>query len=211
MLEYIQLLVHDRIFPSDEKQRVAIVHRAHLIRCHKLAAYCLIVDAHGAVAPFCLSAGLHLDGLLAEHFTDVLVRALLVAAEVEHGIRVTQQALPLIFIKGLQSGNILQNDRRHDIAAAHGRLYLAKLVGQGHVAKLIHHQTDGDRQATLMQLVRAVVERLEGAGVEHSHKERKGAVVIGNYAKDSLFPLAQQMKLQLIMRCNAVDLRQDKS
>ena len=58
----------------------------------------------------------------------------------------------------------------HDVAGAHGGLELAKVIRQGDVAELVHHQADRDGQGPLVYLVGLVVEGLKGAGVEHPHQ-----------------------------------------
>ena len=48
------------------------------------------------------------DGLLAQQLGHILVGALLVAAQVEEGVRIADNPLPVVFEQGLQLGDILQ-------------------------------------------------------------------------------------------------------
>ena len=63
--------------------------------------------AVGAVAPLALAAGAGLDGLLPQKLGNVLMRALLVPAQVDKAVRVPDDALPVVLKKSLQLGDIL--------------------------------------------------------------------------------------------------------
>ena len=112
--------------------------------------------------------------------------ALLVPAQIDQCVRVTHQALPIVFEQGFEGGNVLQDDGGHDIAGAHGGLELAKIVRQGDVAELVHHQPDWNRQRPLVYLVRLIVEGLKRASVEHTYEVVEGAVIVGDNGKDTV-------------------------
>ena len=48
--------------------------------------------------------------------------ALLIAAEIDHGVGVADNAFPVVFEQGLELGDVLQDDGRHDVSGAHGGL-----------------------------------------------------------------------------------------
>ena len=88
---------------------------------------------------------------------------------------------------------------------------LAKVVRQGDVAELVHHQADRDGQGSLVYLVGLVVEGLKGAGVEHPHQVIKRAVVVGDDGEHGLLALPHEAQLHIVPRSDAGDLRQDES
>lgn len=104
----------------------------------------------------------------------------------------------------------MQDDGGHDVAGAHGGLQFAEVVRQGHVAKLVHHQTDGDWQRPLVYLVRLIVEGLKGAGVEHTYKVVKCAVIVRDDGKDGLFAVPHLSQFHIVPAGDAYDLREDK-
>ena len=104
----------------------------------------------------------------------------------------------------------MQDNRGHDVAGAHGSLELAKVVRQGDIAELVHHQPDGDRQRPLMYLVRLIVKRLERTGVEHPYKVVERAVVIRYDGENGLLAVAHQAQLHIVLAGDAHDLRDNK-
>lgn len=148
--------------------------------------------------------------LLSQHFGNVFVRALLVSTEIDQRIRVAHQPLPIVFEQGFQGGDILQDDGGHDVAGAHGGLELAKIVRQGDVAELVHHQPDRDGQRPLVYLVRLIVEGLKRAGVEHTHEVVECAVIVGDDGKDGLLAVPHHAQLHIVPAGDADDLRQDE-
>ena len=59
-----------------------------------------------------LPVGVGVDGFLAQQLRHILVRALLVAAEIEELIAVTHDGFPLLFKQGFELGKVL-NDNAH--------------------------------------------------------------------------------------------------
>ena len=104
----------------------------------------------------------------------------------------------------------MQDDGGHDVAGAHGGLELAKIVRQGDVAELVHHQPDRDWQRPLVYFVRLIVEGLKRAGVEHPYKVVECAVIIGDDGKDSLLAVPHQTQLHIVPVGDAHDLRDDE-
>ena len=89
-------------------------------------------------------------------------------------------------------------------------MQLAEVIGQGHVAELVHHKPDGDGQAALVNLVRLIVEGLKSAGVGHTHQVVKRPIVIGDHGEHGLFSVAHHIQLHIVPAGNAHDLRQDE-
>ncbi len=123
---------------------------------------------------------------------------LLIPAQIEGRVRIAQQALPFILEQGLEGGNVLEHDGGHDVAGAHGGLELSKVIRQGHIAKLVHHQADRNGQGALVYLVSLVVEGLKGTGVEHTHQIVKGAVVVRDDGEHGLFALPHKAQLHIV-------------
>ena len=64
------------------------------------------------------------------------------------------------------------------------------------------------RQHPVVDLVRAVIERLERLGVQQTHEEVKRAVVVGNHRVERTLLLAQRVEIYIVMVRNGLDLRQ---
>ena len=150
------------------------------------------------------------QGLLAQQLGDVFVGGLLISTQIDQCVGVAQQALPIVFEQGLEGGDVLQDYGGHDVAGAHGSLQLSKIVRQGHVAELVHHQTDRDRQSPLVYFVGLVVEGLKGAGIEHTHQIRKCGIVVRDDGEYRLLALSHSLQLHVIPGRNAGDLGQDE-
>ena len=209
VLHQIVFLVNDRPFPSDEHNGVFVIQKAHFIGGHKVAACLLEALRERSVASLALATGLGVNSFLAELFGNVLVRALLIAAEIDKGIGVADDTLPVVFEQGFELGNILQDDRGHDVAGTHGRLQAGITVWQGDVGKLVKHEAYRHGKAAHVYLVRLVVQLLKCLGVEHTHKEIEAHVVaVRDDAEDSLFAFSQLGKLQIVLVGNVLDLPQ---
>ena len=102
--------------PPHQDKGIAVVQQPHFVRGEQLPARLLEVLGVGAVAPPALAGGAGLDGLLAQQFGHILVGALLVAAQVDKGVGVADDALPRVLEKFFQLGDVLQNDSSHDIS-----------------------------------------------------------------------------------------------
>lgn len=150
------------------------------------------------------------QSLLSQHFGNVFVGTLLISTQIDQCVRVAHQALPIVLEQSFQSGDILQDNGGHDVAGAHGSLELTKIVRQGDVAELVHHQPDRDGQRPLVYLVRLIVEGLKRAGVEHPHKVVECTVIIGDDGKDGLLAVPHQAQFHIVPRGDAHDLRDDE-
>ena len=209
MLHQIVFLVNDRPFPADEHNCVFVVQKADFIGSHKVAACLLEALRERSVAPLALAAGLGINGFLAELFGNVLVGALLVAAEIDKGISVADDALPVVFEQGFELGYVLQDDGGHDVAGSHGRLQAGVTVREGDVCKLVEHEAHRHGQTAHVNLVRLVVQLLKCLGVEHADKEIEAHVVaVRDDAENGLLAFSQLGKLQIVLVGNVLDLPQ---
>ena len=135
--------------------------------------------------------------------------ALLIATEIDKGIGVADDALPVAFEQGFELGYVLQDDRGHDVAGSHGRLQAGITVRQGDVCKLVEHQAYRHRQAAHVYLVRLVIQLLKCLGIEHTDKEIKAHVIaVRDYTENSLLAFSQLGKLQIILVGNVLYLSQ---
>ena len=139
------------------------------------------------------------------------MRGLLVAAEIDKGIRISDDALPCVLEQRLELRNVLQDDRCHDITGAHGRLEAFITVRQADVGKLVEHEAHGNGQRAAVYLVCLIVKLLKRLGVEHPDEEVQGYVVaVRDDAENGLLALAQLFQLQLVVRRDPLYLRQGK-
>ena len=151
------------------------------------------------------------QGLLAQQLGDILVSGGLIPTQINQCVGVAQKPLPVILEQGLEGGNVLEYNGGHDIAGAHGSLEFAKVIRQGDIAELVHHQADRDGQGSLVYLVGLIVQSLKGAGVEHTHQIVKCPVVIRDDGEHGLLTLPHEAQLHIVPRSDAGDLRQDES
>ena len=211
VLHQVVLLINDRALAPDEDHGLPVVQKPDFIRGHQLPARLLGALGKGAAAPLALAAGAGADGFLPQQLGDVLVGALLVAAQIHQGVSVADDALPVILEQGLQLGDVLQNDGGHDVPGTHGGLKPCVAIRQGHIGELIEHEPHRNRQRPLMHLVRLVIQLLKGLGVEHPHqKVQRVVVAVGDDAEDRLLPLPQPGQLQTVLTGDVLDLRQGK-
>ena len=124
---------------ADEQQRVCVVQQAHLVRGHQLAPRLLGVGGRAAVPPPALPVGLRVDGLLAQHLGDVLVRGGLIAAQVQQAVAVARYGLPGVLEQRLDLRKVLYDDGRGDLPAAHGGKAPLKVLRQRHIGKLVQY------------------------------------------------------------------------
>ena len=78
---------------------------------------------------------------------------LLITAEIQEVVAIAHDALPLLFKQSLELCKVLDDDADGDLAAAHGGQQLVKLIGQGDVRKLVHHEVNGNRERTSVYMV----------------------------------------------------------
>ena len=102
----------------------------------------LVADGTGAVGAAGHAAVAGVQGLLAQQLGDILVGGRLISAQIHQRVGVAQKPFPVILEQGLEGGNVLEYNGGHDVAGAHGGLELAKVIRQGDVAELVHHQAD---------------------------------------------------------------------
>ena len=71
--------------------------------------------AHGLAAAFLI------DRVLAQHFRDILMGALFVAAKVDGNVAVARDSLPAVFKEGFKLRQVLNDDVAGDFPRSHGR------------------------------------------------------------------------------------------
>ena len=86
---------------------------------------------------------------------------LLVAAHIQKFIAISHKALPLLFKKGLELGEVLDDDAHGDFTAPHGGKQFVKLVWQSDITELIHDKMDMDGEPAAVYHVRLIVQLLE--------------------------------------------------
>ena len=91
---------------------------------------------------------------------------LLVAAHIQKFIAISHKALPLLFKKGLELGEVLDDDAHGDFTAPHGGKQFVKLIRQRDIGELVHDEMHMDGQPAAVYHIRLIVELLEQLGVE---------------------------------------------
>lgn len=128
---------------------------------------------------------------------------LLVTAQVQKLVAVTHDALPLLLKQSLQLRKILNDDGDGNLAASHGGQELIKLIRQSDIGKLVHDKMHMHGQSAAVNGVGLIVELLKQLGVEHTHDEIEGTVVIGNYGEYRRFLFADLPQIHFIALGNA--------
>ena len=155
MVQQVVLFIHHRHFATDEQQGVSVIQHPHLRRIQQLPPGDLPVGGIVAAAPGAFSVGVHINGLLAEvGFRNHFVGAGFIAAQIQKLIAVAQDGFPLLFKQVLKLGDILNDDGHKHIPGTHGRQQLVKIIRQAHIGELVHEKVDGNRQRSLVFIVR---------------------------------------------------------
>lgn len=209
VLHQIVFLVDDRTLPTDNYNGVFVIQESDFIGSHEFPAGELGALTERSVAPFALAAGFSGDRFLAQLLRDILVRALLVAAEVNHRIGVADDALPVVFEQGFELRYVLQDDRGRDVAGSHGRLQAGVAVRQGDVGKFVEHEAHRHGQTAHVHLVRLVVQLLESLRIQEPYKAVERIVVaVGDHTENGLLSLAQPGQFQRVFIGDVLDLPQ---
>ena len=82
---------------------------------------------------------------------------LLIAAQVQEGIAVADNRLPLLFKQSLQLCHVLNDDRHRDLSASHGGQQLIELIREGYIGELVHEEMHMNRKPATVDLVSLVV------------------------------------------------------
>ena len=106
VLHQIVFLIYDRPFPSDEHNSVFVIQKSDFIGGHKLTACLLGTLRIRSVFALSLAARCGDDCLLAELLGDIFVGALLISAEIDHGVGVADNAFPVVFEQGFELGDV---------------------------------------------------------------------------------------------------------
>ena len=191
MLHQVVLFIDHWRLPAQQNNGITVVQHPHLVRGHKLPSGLLKILTVGAAAALALAACPNINGFLAQQLGNVLVGALLIAAQIDESIGIADDALPIVLEKRLQLADILQDDGGHDIPGTHGSLQPGVTVGERHIGKFVEEQTHRDGQAAAVNLIRLKVQFLKCLGIEHSHQEiEAGVVAVRDDTENSLLPLS---------------------
>ena len=137
------------------------------------------------------------------------MRGLLVSSKIDEAVCVSDNALPVVFEKGLELRYVLQDDGGHDVSGAHGGLESGVAVRQGHIGKLVEHETHGDGQRPLVDLVCLKVQLLERLGIKHTNEKVQAVVVaVRDDAENGLFAVAQLAQFHGVPGGDVLDLRE---
>ena len=127
----------------------------------------------------------------AQNFGQVFKSPVFIAAEVQQGIAVAHNALPIVLEQTFQLRDALQDDVAADIAAAAHRKDFFEIFGERHIGELVHHQTHMNRQGSFVGRIgiRQPEQLVKNLGVEHGNEEVVGFVIIRDDTEDH--PLLQ--------------------
>ena len=153
--------------------------------------------------------GLCIDGGLAQGLGDVLMGALLVAAQIEDGVRVAGDGFPGVLVQLLDLGHVLNDGAGGNVAGTHGGQFTS-VPWQRHSRKLIQYKVDVPGQRPMMDLVRAVIKRLKRLGIEQGHQEIEGVVIVRDHGVESAFLFSQGIEVHIVVVRDGPDLGQVK-
>ena len=123
---------------------------------------------------------------------------LLVAAQVQKFIAVAHNTFPLLLEQSFQLRKVLDDDGDGNLTASHGGQELIKLIRQSDIGKLVHDKMHMHGQSAAVNGVGLIVKLLKQLGIEHTHDEIEGAVVIRNYGEYRRFLFADLPQIHLI-------------
>lgn len=81
---------------------------------------------------------------LAQQLRHILMRALLVAAEIEELIAVTHDGFPLLFKQGFELGKVLNDNAHGNFPRTHSGKQLVELIRERNIGELVHDKVDMD-------------------------------------------------------------------
>lgn len=112
MLHEVVLFVHDGVFASNEKKRVAVIEHTHFFRQHEVSTGQGSILRVASVPSLGFGVAVGADCFLAELFRYQFMGAVFVTAEVQKLIAVADDAFPLLVKQGFELGDVL-NDYAH--------------------------------------------------------------------------------------------------
>ena len=209
MPQQIVFVIQNRALPAHKQNCLVIPQQPHLIRLEQFASACLPVHAVAAVAAAASVVGRDRDRFLADQLRNILVRALLVAAQVQKFVAQTDQRLPVVFVHGLELRHVLRDDRAENTARTHGRQRRQKTVlGQRNVREFVDQQMHRHGQPSPVDAVSLTVERLNELAVNHADQIVERFVRIRDAAEQRNLAFSEFFQMQFVGHSQPCDLRQ---
>ena len=101
VLQNVVLQIHYRKLATDKQNSVAVVEHSHFVRGKQLTTGNLIVGRVVSASPLAFPVGVCINRFLAQKLGHILVRTLLIAAEIEKFIAVAYDGFPLLLKQSL--------------------------------------------------------------------------------------------------------------
>ena len=131
--------------------------------------------------------------------------ALLVAAQIEDGVRVAGDGLPGVLVQLLDLGHVLNDGAGGNVAGTHGGQFTS-VPWQRHGRELIQYKVDMPGQRPMMDLICAVIKCLKRLGIEQGHQEIEGVVIVRDHGVESAFLFSQGIEVHIVVVRDGPDL-----
>ena len=142
----IVFVVHERVGARDEQDGLFAAHLGDLRRVDQVAALYLHVLGRAGRLAGAFVVGELVDGLLADHLRDLLVRAVGLAAQKQGGVAAVHDGLRLLVVLRLKLAHGLQDDGDADVPASGHGDGLLDLRDGADVGELIEDKVHRRRQ-----------------------------------------------------------------
>ena len=205
----VVLVVHERVGARDEQDGLLSAHLRNLRRVDEVAALYLQVLARRGGLARALPVGHLVDGLLANHLGNLLVRGVGLAAEEQRRVAAVHDGLGLLVVLRFQLAHGLQDDGDADVARARHGDGLLNLRDGADVGELVEDEVD--RRGQLAAVVREGLpaELVDGLPHEDGEQERERLVGVREDAEDGDLRagVAQRVDVHLVVAEQVADAR----
>lgn len=157
----VVFVIHERVRARDEEDGLLAAHLADFRRVDKVAPLDLQVLARRWRLPAGFVVGHLMDGLLANHLRDFLVRGVRLAAEEQGGVAAVHDGLRLLVVFALKLAHGLQDDGDADVSRARHGDGLLDLRDGSDVRELIEDEMHGGGELTAVVRKRLAAELVD--------------------------------------------------
>ena len=153
----------------------------------------------GGLPSTALSGVVGVDGLLAQHGSQLFEGSRLFTAQEDGSIHVSDNGIGVVLINRLELTLRLQHQTGGDLTASDGGHQLFQLRNLPDVSTLINQTAHMNRKPAAIHIVRLFAEHIKQLGVAHGNEEVKAIVRITHDEEQGSFPVSQSVQLQLII------------
>ncbi len=199
MFRDVVLIREERTNTAKLEDAFAAIQDSKLIHTHKLLAELLIVKAVRYLAAPALACVEGVDCLFAQGSCQLFECGRLLAAQEDGAVHITYDGVRVILVQRFELTLCLQNEAAGDLTAADRGDQLFQPGDLSDVGRLIDQAADVNRQASAVHIIRFLAQQIEKLGIAERNEEVEGIVGIGHDDKQRRLPVAQSIKLKLII------------